>query len=165
MSAYSITRTGAHGGTRTHTPFQITDFESVASANSATRANRCRLLFLGTGCRRWRLHHPIIKLRVVEDTGLEPVTSCLQGKCSPRWANPPYNMVLKSTNYTSLPFKASVLLLSGSWSVPEVYWHSDLSALPTATLIALSLSYSFAKGEWQLRGELNPRLQRDRLAS
>ena len=165
MSAYSITRIGAQSGTWTRTPARITDFESVASAYSAIRANISRFLFLGTGYRRWRLHHPIIKLRVVEDTGLEPVTSCLQGKCSPRWANPPYNMVLKSTNYTSLPFKASVLLLSGSWKVAEVYWLSNLSALPPTILIALSLSYSFAKGEWQLRGELNPRLQRDRLAS
>ena len=65
------------------------------------------------------------------------------------------NIVLKSTNYTSLPFKASVLLLSGSWSVPEIYWHSDLSALPAAMLIALSLSYSFAKGDWSNIGDSN----------
>ena len=29
-------------------------------------------------------------LYVVESTGIEPVTSCLQGRRSPSWANPPY---------------------------------------------------------------------------
>ena len=29
---------GAHGGTRTHTPLRATDFESVTSTNSITRA-------------------------------------------------------------------------------------------------------------------------------
>ena len=29
---------------------------------------------------------------VVESTGIEPVTSCLQGRRSPSWANPPYRV-------------------------------------------------------------------------
>ena len=31
-----------------------------------------------------------ISFLVVESTGIEPVTSCLQGRRSPSWANPPY---------------------------------------------------------------------------
>ena len=31
---------------------------------------------------------------VVESTGIEPVTSCLQGRRSPSWANPPYRVLL-----------------------------------------------------------------------
>ena len=36
--AYELLRSGAGGGTRTHTPLRITDFESVSSANSDTPA-------------------------------------------------------------------------------------------------------------------------------
>lgn len=35
---YELLRSGAGGGTRTHTPLRITDFESVSSANSDTPA-------------------------------------------------------------------------------------------------------------------------------
>ena len=35
---YEMLRSGAGGGTRTHTPLRITDFESVSSANSDTPA-------------------------------------------------------------------------------------------------------------------------------
>lgn len=34
----SVSEDGAGGGTRTHTPLRITDFESVSSANSDTPA-------------------------------------------------------------------------------------------------------------------------------
>lgn len=34
FKCYKNTRHGAGGGTRTHTPLRITDFESVSSANS-----------------------------------------------------------------------------------------------------------------------------------
>ena len=37
---------GADGGGRTHTPFRIPDFESSASANSATSATRQTLYFM-----------------------------------------------------------------------------------------------------------------------
>ncbi len=37
---YELLRSGAGGGTRTHTPLRITDFESVSSANSDTPANQ-----------------------------------------------------------------------------------------------------------------------------
>ena len=33
---------------------------------------------------------PYLSLLLVESTGIEPVTSCLQGRRSPSWANPPY---------------------------------------------------------------------------
>ena len=33
-----------------------------------------------------------IRLLLVESTGIEPVTSCLQGRRSPSWANPPYEV-------------------------------------------------------------------------
>ena len=35
---YELLRSNAGGGTRTHTPLRITDFESVSSANSDTPA-------------------------------------------------------------------------------------------------------------------------------
>ena len=36
-----------------------------------------------------------ISWMMVESTGIEPVTSCLQGRRSPSWANPPYKDCLK----------------------------------------------------------------------
>ena len=33
---------------------------------------------------------PFQSISLVESTGIEPVTSCLQGRRSPSWANPPY---------------------------------------------------------------------------
>ena len=35
------------------------------------------------------------RLLLVESTGIEPVTSCLQGRRSPSWANPPYLVIRK----------------------------------------------------------------------
>ena len=33
---------------------------------------------------------PLPLLRLVEMMGIEPMTPCLQGRCSPSWATPPY---------------------------------------------------------------------------
>lgn len=38
---YELLKSSAGGGTRTHTPLRITDFESVSSANSDTPAYFC----------------------------------------------------------------------------------------------------------------------------
>ena len=38
---------------------------------------------------RWNFSQSL-KNSMVESTGIEPVTSCLQGRRSPSWANPPY---------------------------------------------------------------------------
>ena len=59
---------------------------------------------------------------LVESTGIEPVTSCLQGRRSPSWANPPYPGILnclgtffpvpsKLNNATSTMFFTLVLTL------------------------------------------------------
>ena len=38
------------------------------------------------------IFHSQFSIRMVESTGIEPVTSCLQGRRSPSWANPPYRV-------------------------------------------------------------------------
>ena len=47
--------------------------------------------FLGASINLSTFHFPLstFHLLVVESTGIEPVTSCLQGRRSPSWANPP----------------------------------------------------------------------------
>ena len=44
-------------------------------------------------CFNQSLNFPLstFNLLVVESTGIEPVTSCLQGRRSPSWANPPFS--------------------------------------------------------------------------
>ena len=42
------------------------------------------------------------RLYVVEDNGIEPLTPCLQSRCSPSWANPPlksFSALLKSPDF------------------------------------------------------------------
>ena len=39
------------------------------------------------------------RLLLVESTGIEPVTSCLQGRRSPSWANPPGFFTCSGTSY------------------------------------------------------------------
>ena len=36
------------------------------------------------------LMYSVFKVQMVEMRGVEPLTPCLQGKCSPNWATPPY---------------------------------------------------------------------------
>ena len=38
------------------------------------------------------LHSAFCIISLVESTGIEPVTSCLQGRRSPSWANPPFRV-------------------------------------------------------------------------
>ena len=40
-----------------------------------------------------------VRLLLVESTGIEPVTSCLQGRRSPSWANPPGFFFIQDTSY------------------------------------------------------------------
>ena len=44
---------------------------------------------LSVVCSSQLSYWPVSALRLVESTGIEPVTSCLQGRRSPSWANPP----------------------------------------------------------------------------
>ena len=44
---------------------------------------------LSVVCSSQLSYWPISLLLLVESTGIEPVTSCLQGRRSPSWANPP----------------------------------------------------------------------------
>ena len=44
---------------------------------------------LSVVCSSQLSYWPISKTSLVESTGIEPVTSCLQGRRSPSWANPP----------------------------------------------------------------------------
>ena len=52
-------------------------------------------------------------LSVVESTGIEPVTSCLQGRRSPSWANPPF-WVLEVVGQNGLERR---LLATVRWTV------------------------------------------------
>ena len=57
-------------------------------------------------------------ISLVESTGIEPVTSCLQGRRSPSWANPPnFQLKVKSWKLTVHNFQLSIfnfqLLRSG----------------------------------------------------
>ena len=45
---------------------------------------------LSVVCSSQLSYWPVSALLLVESTGIEPVTSCLQGRRSPSWANPPY---------------------------------------------------------------------------
>ena len=40
--------------------------------------------------------HLVFLSPLVEMMGIEPMTPCLQGRCSPSWATPPYNEVILS---------------------------------------------------------------------
>ena len=44
---------------------------------------------LSVVCSSQLSYWPVSALLLVESTGIEPVTSCLQGRRSPSWANPP----------------------------------------------------------------------------
>ena len=59
---------GAGGGTRTHTPLRITDFESVSSTNSNTPAYYRTLLYTIYGCLAsvFKRLHPREKYRTVQ---------------------------------------------------------------------------------------------------
>ena len=45
---------------------------------------------LSVVCSSQLSYWPVTFTSLVESTGIEPVTSCLQGRRSPSWANPPY---------------------------------------------------------------------------
>ena len=42
---------------------------------------------------------------MVEISGIEPLTSCLQGRRSPSWAKPPYNLVSVTAFFRAEPWK------------------------------------------------------------
>ena len=52
-----------------------------------------KFLFQETQWRFNLLDLQSISWMMVESTGIEPVTSCLQGRRSPSWANPPYRVL------------------------------------------------------------------------
>ena len=60
--------------------------------NHNVQFSRCifKFLFQETQWRFNLLDLQSISWMMVESTGIEPVTSCLQGRRSPSWANPPY---------------------------------------------------------------------------
>ena len=62
---------------------------------------------------------------VVESTGIEPVTSCLQGRRSPSWANPPYGTSLKwwakmDSNHRPHDYQSCAL---ASWAIGPYQLH------------------------------------------
>ena len=64
--------------------------------------------------------------RVVEMMGIEPMTPCLQGRCSPSWATPPYlrvcsfSMIINNPSVASDPWKlnnkSSILAFTQNFS-------------------------------------------------
>ena len=65
--------------------------------------------------KRWPL-----PFRVVEMNGIEPMTPCLQSRCSPSWATPPFAWVRSST----LRFPEPQKLNNDSWRSPSWPWIS-----------------------------------------
>ena len=52
----------------------------------------------------WSFGHNVVdSLSTVEIKGFEPLTPCLQGRCSPNWAIPPYNL---AATYFPIPSPA-----------------------------------------------------------
>ena len=54
--------------------------------------NSMKSHFHGTSVNSLTVNCQLSTLLLVESTGIEPVTSCLQGRRSPSWANPPYRV-------------------------------------------------------------------------
>ena len=78
--------------------------EPPTSCLSGTRSNHLSYepLFLRVFSRFLRF--PSFLSHLVEMMGFEPMTLCLQGRCSPNWATPPYWFVLFSFSFDS-PWK------------------------------------------------------------
>ena len=71
--------------------------------------NSMKSHFHGTSVNSLTVNCQLSTLLLVESTGIEPVTSCLQGRRSPSWANPPFreciidNWELKIKRLTEAP--------------------------------------------------------------
>ena len=70
---------------------------------------------------------------MVEMKGFEPLTPCLQGRCSPNWATPPYEVIVKSEK----------------WRVNRFGW----KAFGFSSFSFLSYLFSFLFFQWSLKIE------------
>ena len=82
---------------------------------------------------------------LVESTGIEPVTSCLQGRRSPSWANPPYGIFLCLEVVGQNGLEPSTSRLSVVCSSQLSYWPIlDFSSLPgTSSSVPSKLNNTF----------------------
>ena len=77
---------------------------------------------------------------MVESTGIEPVTSCLQGRRSPSWANPPYKDCLKwwakmDSNHRPHDYQSCAL---ASWAIGP--YLASTSSLGTSSSVPSKLN-------------------------
>ena len=66
--------------------------------------------------------HSAFSILMVESTGIEPVTSCLQGRRSPSWANPPSGIHFKRIVVGQNGLEPSTSRLSVVCSSQLSYW-------------------------------------------
>ena len=60
--------------------------------------------------------------RLVEMMGFEPMTPCLQGRCSPNWATPPYHGFLFFSRIVPVPENWTTKDLYPAFCVPTSSW-------------------------------------------
>ena len=61
-------------------------------------------------------------VRLVEMMGFEPMTPCLQGRCSPNWATPPYHGFLFFSRIVPVPENWTTKDLYPAFCVPTSSW-------------------------------------------
>ena len=81
---------------------------------------------------------------LVEMMGIEPMTPCLQGRCSPSWATPPFDKwIVKSEEWRVKSFGWKSFAFSSSFRLSfEVYW-VDLSVTQNWTTSYTRIHRSF----------------------
>ena len=80
---------------------------------------------LSVVCSSQLSYWPVSALLLVESTGIEPVTSCLQGRRSPSWANPPDRVSSLLGTFLAVPSK-----LNNASIHKLLYPCTDLRTLP-----------------------------------
>ena len=90
-----------------------------------------------------------VNLFMVESTGIEPVTSCLQGRRSPSWANPPCKRSFEVVGQNGLEPSTSRL---------SVVCSSQLSYWPISASLLFKVHYSLYPLNWitQIQSEHYP---------
>ena len=82
---------------RALTTWATNRYSRVSDSSHLTRVFLCFSFFLSSLSEKWRVKSEEWRdafkqvWTLVEMMGFEPMTPCLQGRCSPNWATPPYH--------------------------------------------------------------------------
>ena len=80
---------------------------------------------------------------LVEMMGFEPMTPCLQGRCSPNWATPPFGVSLYWVPLWSLKIEQQVSNTNISVHYSRrLFWFLPISKLTTEPMLCILLSRS-----------------------